>query len=117
MPKAVKFNLKSYEAVNPNKYEKEKRKDVLWSTLSMLQSNTPIWSGWNSKFSIDPLPLKAFGYMENIELPPTRLAMVQQIMVISQNIRKEYMEKHMIVTYDLRVAKLTMYVHSGDGEP
>ena len=31
-------------------------------------------------------------------------------MVISQNVRKDYREKHMIVTYNLAVAKLTMHI-------
>ena len=58
----------------------------------------------------DSLPVQSIGYLENIELPPTRLDVVQKALQIADNVRKECNEDHIIVAYDLVIAKIAMHI-------
>ncbi len=55
--------------------------------------------------TIDPLPIQAIGYMENIELSPTRLDVVQHTMMKSKRVRVECQEEYMLVAFDLAIAR------------
>ena len=110
-PKAKKFNFNSYLAAIPTSYETAKTLDNLWLYVSLLQADsTPMWRGWNSLTTVDNLPVQSIGYMENIALPPKRLDVVQETMVISEKVRQECGEDYIIVAYDLGIAKPVMRI-------
>ncbi len=110
-PKANKFNFESYLAVTPASFAKAKSLDNLWLFVSLLHAaSTPMWRGWNSISTVDTLPVQSIGYMENIALPPTRLDVVQETMVISEKVRQECGEDYIIVAYDLGIAKPAMRI-------
>lgn len=68
--KTSKFNFKSYEAVIPGSFEEAKDLDNLWLFMSLLRAPTPpMWRGWNSVSIVD-------------NLPPTRLDIVQETIVV-----------------------------------
>jgi len=71
-----------------------------------------MWRGWNSFVTVDPLPLQQVGYMENIELPPTRLDVVRETLVRSQKVASECGETYAIVTYDLAIAKPALQIQA-----
>ena len=79
-----------------------------------LCQNIPMWVGWNSLITDDPLPQQIIGYMKNICLPPTRLNVVAETMRISQKVAKECQQPYAIVTYDLAVAKLALKIQDED---
>ena len=41
-------------------------------------NNIPKWVGWNSLLTRDDLPQQKIGYMDNLNLPPTRLDVVAE---------------------------------------
>ena len=53
-----------------------------------------MWRSWNSLAHEDRLPPQTTGYMENIELPPTRLDVIQETLRLSQMVAKECGEKY-----------------------
>lgn len=71
-----------------------------------------MWRGWNSLVCNDPLLIQVIGYMENIELPPTRLDVVRETMARSQGVAKECGEKYAVVTYDLAIAKPALQIQA-----
>ena len=71
-----------------------------------------MWRGWNSLVTEDNLPLQQIGYMENIELPPTRLDVVKETLVRSQKVASECGEPYAIVTYDLAIAKPALQIQA-----
>jgi len=79
-----------------------------------LCQNIPMWVGWNSLITDDPLPQQIIGYMKNICLPPTRLDVVAETMRISQKVAEECQQPYAIVTYDLAVAKLALKIQDED---
>ena len=60
----------------------------------------------------DELPQQAIGYMENIELPPTRLDVIQETLRLSQMVAEECGEKYAIVHYDLGIAKPALQIQA-----
>ena len=109
VPKAPTFSFSQYSAVEPESLQRAQILDKIWLLLSHLHPmTTPMWRGWNSTMFSDPLPVQNLGFMENIELPPTWLDVVNHILVISEKVRIECKEPYMLVGYDLAVAKPVM---------
>ena len=104
-PSLRKFKYKMYSIEDPPNLEIVIKKDQIWMLACYLFKDTPMWRGWNSLVCEDPLPLQAIGYMENIDLPPTRLDVVQETLRLSQKVAEECGEKYAIVHYDLGIAK------------
>ena len=48
-----------------------------------LLKEIPMWRGWNSLVHEDELPKQTIGYMENIDLPPTQLDVIQETLRLS----------------------------------
>ena len=69
-----------------------------------LNKSTPMWAGWNSLITEDPLPQQQIGYMENINLSPTRLDVVKETLKQLQRVANECGEPYVVVTYDLAIA-------------
>ena len=84
-------------------------RDLFWMMNMAIVPKTPMWIGWNSCVTPDPFPKQQIGYMENINLPPTRLDVVAQTLKQSR-VAQECHQEYVIVTYDLAVAKLAMQI-------
>ena len=63
-----------------------------------------MWPGWNSLIYTDNLPLQKICYLRNITLPPTRLDVVAETLIIAPQVSAECHEKYAILTYDLAIA-------------
>ena len=85
-------------------------RDLFWMMNMAIIPKTPMWIGWNSCVTPDPFPKQQIGYMENINLPPTRLDVVAKTLKQSQQVAQECQQEYAIVTYDLAVAKLAMQI-------
>lgn len=77
-----------------------------------LENLTPMWCRWNSMVTVDPLPRQVIGYMQNINLPQTRLGIITETMRISQKVASECGDEYIVVTYDLAVAKPAMQIQA-----
>ena len=71
---------------------------------------TPMWSGWNSQITEDKLPQQRVTYMDNLNLPPTRLDVIVETLKISQKVAIECGERYIVVHYDLAIAKPAMQI-------
>ena len=80
--------------------------------ISLTLKQTPMWTGWNSLITEDPLPKQNVLYMENISLPPTRLDVVVETMKISQQVASECDEEYIVVHYDLAIAKPALQIQA-----
>ena len=94
----------------PNNLKIAQAKDMAWTVSCALMNDTPMWTGWNSLVSVDVLPRQVIGYMENINLPPTRLDVVAETLKRSQAVAKECGEEFALVTYDLAIAKPALQI-------
>ena len=89
-------------------------RDLFWMMNIALCDSTPMWAGWNSLVTEDPLPRHTIGYMENLNLPPTRLDVVAETLKQSQQVAKECGDEYVVVHYDLAVAKPAMQIQSAE---
>lgn len=88
-------------------------RDMFWM-MSIALDKTPMWTGWNSLVTEDPLPKQRITYMENLNLPPTRLDVVIETLRISQRVAKECREEFILVHYDLAIAKPAMQIQAAE---
>lgn len=109
-PRLSTFNYEVYEVANPSNLPQVIKCDTLWMMAFSLLNEMPMWRGWNSKITKDPLPKQIVGYMENINLSPTRLDVVQETLKRSQQVAKECNETYAIVHYDLAIAKQALKI-------
>ena len=82
------FNYKFYEVEDPSNLVQVIKCDTLWMMAFNLFEDMPMWRGWNSKITKDMVPKQIIGYMENINLSPTRLDIVQETLKRSQQVAK-----------------------------
>ena len=85
-------------------------RDIAWIMSLLLDSETPMWVGWNSQLTDDPLPLQHIEYMENLTLPSTRLDVIAETLRISQQVANECGDEYAIVHYDLLMAKSAIQI-------
>ena len=109
-PEITTFNYTLKDPVVPDNVIQMKRRDDLWMFSHAFHDRIPMWGGWNSRFTLDTLPRQKIGYMENINLPPTRLDVVVETMKLSQKLAAECGEQYAVVTYDLAVAKPALQI-------
>jgi hypothetical protein len=100
------FRIKSYDV--PQNLKLVLHRDLLWMMSTTLCEKVPMWIGWNSSLTEDPLPQQKIGFMRNMCLPPTRLDVVKETMNVSQKVGEETGQPYTIVSYDLAVAKLAL---------
>lgn len=113
-PKISSFQFDITSIPRPLCVTDAERLDMLWMiSLSLTQSN-PMWGGWNSQLIKDTLPTQRIAYMNNIQLPPTRLDVVAETLRISQQVAKECGDLYAVVTYDLAIAKPAMQIQQTD---
>jgi hypothetical protein len=110
-PKIKTFQYETKEVPKPLKLTKFEYRDILWM-INLSLGQTPMWTGWNSLFTEDPLPKQNVLYMENISFPPTRLDVVVETMKISQQVASECDEEYIVVHYDLAIAKPALQIQA-----
>ena len=81
--------------------------------LALLKS-VPMWTGWNTQLTKDPLRLQRIRYMENMNLPPTRNDVVAETMRVSQKVATECGEQYALVHYDLAITKPALQIQAQD---
>ena len=111
-PSMSTFSYVIYTAEEPANLNQVEMMNRIWMICCFLFQNTPMWRGWNSLVCNDPLPQQVIGYMENINLPPTRLDVVRETMTRSQKVATECGEKYAVVTYDLAIAKPALQIQA-----
>lgn len=111
-PSMSTFSFDVYTAEQPANLDRVVMINRIWMICCFLYQSTPMWRGWNSLVCNDPLPKQVIGYMENIELPPTRLDVVRETMTRSQRVATECGEKYTVVTYDLAIAKPALQIQA-----
>ena len=110
-PKIKNFEYEKKEVPRPLTLTNFEYRDILWM-ISLTLKQTPMWTGWNSLITEDPLPKQNVLYMENISLPPTRLDVVVETMKISQQVASECDEEYIVVHYDLAIAKPALQIQA-----
>lgn len=109
-PSMSRFRYEIYTETTPTNFETAQKVNLIWVICCHMMNRTPMWRGWNSLVVKDTLPLQEIGYMENIELPPTRLDVVRETLIRSQKVALECGEEYSIVTYDLAIAKPALQI-------
>lgn len=77
----------------------------VWMMFCLLLNDTPMWRGRHSLVHQDYLPLQDIGYIENTELPPTRLDIVHETPSKAQKVAQEWGDIYATVHYNLAIAK------------
>ena len=111
-PKITVFQYQVETIPRPLNLTTVNYRDMLWMMTISLEKQTPMWCGWNALVTPDLLPKQSIGYMENLNLPPTRLDVIAETLKISQRVTDECGEKYAVVTYDLAVAKPAMQMQA-----
>ncbi len=106
------FEYKEKKHPNPTNLRQMEWRDNFWLMNVVLQDNIPMWTGWNWLITEDHLPQQILGYMENLNMPPTRLDVVAETLPQSQRVAAECGEEYAIVTYDLAVAKPALQIQA-----
>ena len=112
-PKITSFQYQVKQIPRPPNLTEVESKDMIWMICLSL-GETPMWAGWNVLITDDPLPPQHISYMDNINLPPTRLDVVAETLRISQKVASECDEQYTIVHYDLAVAKPAMQIQQAE---
>ena len=85
--------------------------DYVWlATLFSDRSNTPMWTGWNSRHVHENLPLQNVFYLSPINASPTSRSVVLETLKKSIQIADECDQKYIFVTYDLAIAKIAFQI-------
>jgi len=111
-PRIDKFVYHEKISAAPSHLKQMTQRDFLWTMACYLSAKTPMWIGWNSRYTEDTLPLQRIGYMDNIKLPPTRLDVVAETLKKSQKVAEECKQKYIVVHYDLAIAKPAKQIQS-----
>jgi hypothetical protein len=87
-PKITVFRYEVCHMPRPFHLTNVEYRDMLWM-MCVASGQTPMWPGWNSLITKDPLPSQRIAYMDNLNLPPTRLDVVAETLRISQRVARE----------------------------
>ena len=112
-PKIASFEYQIRHIPRPLNMTTIEYKDMIWM-ICQSYGETPLWQGWNSLITEDPLPLQSIAYLDSLSLPPTRLDVVAETLRISQEIAIECDEPYAIVHYDLAIAKPAMQIQEAE---
>ena len=111
-PRISTFSYVKTQTETPQGFRLGVVSDIAWMMSCALFKDTPMWSGWNAKGSTDHLPAQVIAYMNNINLPSTRLDVVAETLRQSQEVARECGESYAIVTYDLAIAKPALLIQA-----
>ncbi len=70
-PKISVFQYQVRSIPRPPHMSTIEYRDLFWMMNVSFNEKIPMWTGWNSLVTEDPLPRQQIGYLENISLPPT----------------------------------------------
>ena len=68
-PRITVFRYTVTDIPRPPKLTTVERRDLFWMIKVATSPETPMWVGWNSQMTDDPLPKQRIAYMENLTLP------------------------------------------------
>lgn len=88
--------------------EISKSKDLLWILSLANLHSTPMWLGFNYTIFKDNSELQTVEYLPPINDSPISKSVVLQTLELIKNIAEECHQKHIIVSYDLAIAKMAM---------
>lgn len=63
------------------------------------------WNAWNAQFTTDSNPQQIVAYLPQLNSSPTNDRTIHKTLEIAENIRKECGQDHLLLTYDLAMAK------------
>lgn len=69
-----------------------------------------MWLGFNCKISKDDTEQQVVDYLPQINLSPTSYTVVNEKLNYAEKVRKESGQAHIILTYDLAIAKMAMKI-------
>lgn len=70
--------------------------DLVWmASVSFQIENTPTWTGWNSKFVTDLMPMQQICYLTQLGVSPTSNSAMVEIMKMSKRIAEECNQQYM----------------------
>ena len=95
----------------PN-YIKLKIQYYICAISSNMFDKIPMWTGWNVINSINVSQKQMVCYMKPIQLPPTRIDVVKEMMKYSIDIANTVKQRQVFVTYELAIAKITKIIQS-----
>ena len=86
----------------------------LWLKDFMFNDNdtTPMWDGWNAKYSPQNKTTQTIWYLSQINQSPTSTSVVAETMRRSLRIASEGQKENISVTYDFAVAKLAILIQA-----
>ena len=111
-PRITVFKYTVTDIPWPPKLTTVERRDLFWMINVATSPETPMWVGWNSQMTDDPLPKQKIAYMENLTLPITRLDVVAETLRVTQQVAQECGQEYGVVHYDLNAAKPALQIQS-----
>ena len=111
-PRITVFKYTVTDIPRPPKLTTVERRDLFWMINVATSPETPMWVGWNSQMTDDPLPKQKIAYMENLTLPITRLDVVAETLRVTQQVAQECGQEYGVVHYDLNAAKPALQIQS-----
>lgn len=100
-------------SIKMDKYKYIQRFDNIWiMLLALVETEIPMWTGWNNQMSSNVLPIQNICYLPPINESPTSVSVVAHTLKLAQNIASECQQQYISVTYDLAIAKLAMQIQS-----
>lgn len=85
-------------------------KDLLWIMSLSRVDSVPMWLGYNCMMSTDHSEKQQIEYLPPINSSPTSYAIVNETLIMAKEIAEKCHQQHIIVTYDLAIAKMAMQI-------
>lgn len=97
----------------PPSFHVAKLLDFLWmASLGFRLKNIPMWTGWNSLFVTDLMPMQKICYLPQLNISPTSNSAVLETLKMSKRLAKECNQKYFSVTYDLAISKMALTIQA-----
>lgn len=85
-------------------------KVLIWLFALHNNANTPMWNGFNCKFTKDKSDVQIIDYLPQIPLSPTSFSVTRQTLINCLKIADECGQNYIVVTYDLAIAKMALQI-------
>lgn len=89
-------------------------KDILWIISLSKNESIPMWLGFNCLLSHDRSSTQIVEYLPPINASPTSYVIVNETLEMANEIAKQCQQDHIIVTYDLAIAKMAMQIQENE---
>lgn len=85
-------------------------KNIVWALSVSQIPSTPMWIGFNNNITIDNSRRQIVDYLPQINSSPTSYTIVHETMIQAVKIAQECHQEHILVTYDLAIARMAMQI-------